>query len=443
MISVELKAKTNVDVTPLASYAAKVCYTAEAPKLGDLIKVKERLFDPGHHTTLEHNHFTFLLNGVSVSSVVFGIHLNSPYYDSDQRSGRFSKMYDDPNMDEIRENLKTLYPNEDIEKAVRFVQKGADIYQKNIQPLTDLAARVIREERPLANDKYVEMNSKKFAQEQLRVFISQVMPTALVTTLNVSSLAALWRVAWSPEMRLVTNKMKDEVLRAEPEISYMFDESKRSNEDWVPKMMFDTVQTKTAPVCRLISADIGNTSFPKMADSVDILPFSPKSMENNINRIKTEVEISSATMGQDQRHRSIRRGEPVLTGSFYVPPLLKMAGLENLAQEYMAEYAGLKTQLSPNLMLSIAPYGVMARYQKEASLNALIHEQEKRLCWCAQEEIFEVARQLREQLKDSHPELANRLAPPCWTAGCREGVRFCGRQVNKNLVPDYFARRRV
>ena len=46
MISVELKAKTNVDVTPLASYAAKVCYTADAPQMGDLIKVKERLFDP-------------------------------------------------------------------------------------------------------------------------------------------------------------------------------------------------------------------------------------------------------------------------------------------------------------------------------------------------------------------------------------------------------------
>jgi len=155
------------------------------------------------------------------------------------------------------------------------------------------------------------------------------------------------------------------------------------------------------------------------------------------------VEISCATMGQDQRHRSIKRGEPVLTGAFYVPPLLKMAGLEKVAQEYMAEYANLKSQLSPDLMVSIAPYGAMVRYQKEASLNALMHEQEKRLCWCAQEEIFEVARQLREQLKKSHPEVADRLAPPCWTGGCREGVRFCGRQVNKNLVPDYFMRRRV
>ena len=443
MISVKLQAKTNVDVTPLASYAAKVCYTAEAPHLGDLIKVKERLFDPGHHTTLEHNHFTFLLDGVSVSSVVFGIHLNAPYYNSDQRSGRFSKMYDSPNMDEIRENLKVLYPDENIEKAVSFVQKGADIYQTQIGSLTDLAGRVIREERPLANDKYVEANSKKFAQEQLRVFISQAMPTALVTTVNVAALAALWRVAWSPEMRLITNKMKEEVLKVEPDISYMFDETKRSHEDWVPQMMFEKVQTKTAPECRLLAANIETGSFPKMADSVDILPFSPKAMGNNINRIKTEVEISTATMGQDQRHRSIKRGEPVLTGAFYVPPLLKMAGLEGQALEYMEEYAALKKELSPNLMLSIAPYGVMARYQKEASLNALMHEQEKRLCWCAQEEIFEVARQLREQLKGSYPALADRLAPPCWMGGCREGVRFCGRQVNKNLVPDYFVKRRV
>jgi len=237
--------------------------------------------------------------------------------------------------------------------------------------------------------------------------------------------------------------MKEEVLKAEPEIAYVFDEAKRSRANWVPKMQFDQVQTKTAPECRLIAADIEKTDFPKMADSVDILPFSPMAMGNNINRIKTEVEISCATMGQDQRHRSIKRGEPVLTGAFYVPPLLKMAGLEKVAQEYMAEYANLKSQLSPDLMVSIAPYGAMVRYQKEASLNALMHEQEKRLCWCAQEEIFEVARQLREQLKKSHPEVADRLAPPCWTGGCREGVRFCGRQVNKNLVPDYFMRRRV
>ncbi|MDY6407378.1 MAG: FAD-dependent thymidylate synthase, partial [Pseudomonadota bacterium] len=375
--------------------------------------------------------------------VVFGWHLNAPYYNSDQRSGRFSKMYDTPDWNEIRENLKYLYPNEDVERAVAFIKKGTDIYQAHIAPLTELSARVIREERPLAQDKYVEINSKKFAQEQLRVFISQAMPTALATTVNISALAALWRVAWSPEMRIITDKMKEEVLKVEPDIAYMFDESKRSRQDWTPKMHFDNIGIRTTPICRLVVADVAPNTFLTAPDSVDILPFAPQAMENNINRVKTEVEISCATMGQDQRHRSIKRSAPALTGKFYVPPLLKIAGLESVAQDYMAEYATLKTQMSPAMMTTITPYGAMVRYQKEASVNALIHEQEKRLCWCAQEEIFEVARQLREQLKQSYPALADRLAPPCWKGGCREGVRFCGRQVNKNVVPDYFMKRRV
>ena len=443
MISVKLIAKTDVDVTTLASYAAKVCYTSEPPELGQLIKVQDRLFGPGHHTTLEHNHFSFLLDGVSVSSVLFGIHLNAPYYNSDQRSGRFSKMYDAPNMGELKENLKSLYPDEDVEKAVQFIQKGSDLYQKYIGPMTILAEKVIREDRPLANDKYVEMNGKKFAQEQLRVFISQAMPTALITTVNLSSLAALWRVAWSPEMQLVTNQMKDAVLAVQPDIGYMFDSGKRQNINWSPEMQFDSVCTKTTPVCRLIAADIQSNQFPKATDSVDILPFSPMAMDNNVDRVRTEVELSCATMGQDQRHRSIHRSRPVLTGAFYVPPLIKMGGLEAEALAYMQEYADLKKDLSPELMTTITPYGAMAKYQKEAPLNALIHEQEKRLCWCAQEEISEVARQLKQQLKQAYPAVADRLAPPCWQAGCREGVRFCGRQVNKNLVPDYFPRRRV
>ena len=443
MISVKLIAKTDVDVTTLASYAAKVCYTSEPPELGQLIKVEDRLFTPGHHTTLEHNHFSFLLEGLSISSVLFGIHLNSPYYNSDQRSGRFSKMYDSPNVDELKGNLKALYPNEDVERAARFIQKGVDIYQAHIGPLTALAGQVIHEDRPLANDKYVEANAPKFAQEQLRVFISQSMPTALITTLNVSALAALWRVAWSPEMRQVTDKMKDAVLTAQPEIAYMFDEGKRQNMNWSPEMQFENVCTKTEPVCRLIAADIKSNQYPWTADSVDILPFSPVSMDNNVDRVRTEVEFSCATMGQDQRHRSIHRSRPVLTGAFYVPPLIKMGGMEAEALAYMQEYAELAKVLSPELMTTIAPYGAMVKYQKEAPLNALIHEQEKRLCWCSQEEISEIARQLKKQLSERYPEVANRLAPPCWQGRCREGVRFCGRQTNKNLMPDYFPRRRV
>jgi thymidylate synthase ThyX len=122
---------------------------------------------------------------------------------------------------------------------------------------------------------------------------------------------------------------------------------------------------------------------------------------------------------------------------------LAIAGLEKEALMYMQEYAELAQKLSPAMMTTIAPYGVMVMYKKEANLNALLHEQGKRLCWCAQEEISELARQLRQQLSMSHPDIAEKLAPPCYQGGCREGVRFCGRQLNKALVSDYFCRRRV
>jgi thymidylate synthase ThyX len=443
MISVKLKTKTEMNVHDLSSFAARVCYTADLPSDDKTIDVKARLFEPGHHTTIEHNHFTFTLDGVSVSSIVFGMHLNAPYYNSDQRSGRFSKMYQSPDVAEIRKYLNHFYPNEDTDLAVSFVEKGMKIYQENIGPLTALAAKVIKEDRPNANDKYIEQNAPKFAQEQLRMFISQVMPTALAMTINTSALVALWQVAWSPEMREITNQMRDEVLRVHPEIAYMFDESKRQNRDWTPKMNFTDPHIHKMPTCILQKVDIPELANLEMKNAVDILPFSPFAMKQNTSTVKTEVEMSCATMGQDQRHRSIRRGEPVISGNFYLPPLLEMGGLEKTALEYVREYAALAQKLSPALMTTIAPYGAMVMYQKEANLNALMHEQGKRLCWCAQEEISELARQLRQQMLSVCPAVAEKLAPPCYKGGCREGVRFCGRQTNKALVSDYFERRRV
>ena len=443
MIQVKLIATTDQPVNTLSSHAAKVCYTSTMPELGNLIDVKSRLFATGHHTTIEHNYFTFALEGLSVSSVVFGLHMNTPYYNSDQRSGRFSKMYSNPDFDEIAAYLRHFYPAEPTDKAVAFIEKGTRIYQDNIARMTELAARVIREDRPLATDKYIEQNAPKFAQEQLRMFISQATPTALDMTINTSALAALWRVAWSPEMREITDQMRDAVLAVQPDLAYMFDSTKRQNRDWTPKMHFTEARIHTMPTSIVQDIDLNSQVEPSAMDSVDILPFSPFSMANNTTRIKTEVSVSCATLGQDQRHRSISRTPPIFVGSFYVPPLLGEAGLTQTAKEYMQDYINLSRELSPALTTTIAPYGAMVMYQKSANLNALIHEQGKRLCWCAQEEISDLARQLRLSLKERYPALADRLAPPCYRGKCLEGVRFCGRQCHPNLVADYFVKRRV
>ena len=106
MIKVSLIANTNEIPVNLSSHAARTCYTSKVPEMGNVLDVENSLFRTGHHTTLQHNYFTFNINGMSIASATFGLHLASPFYNSDQRSGRYSKMYSKPDFEEIKNYIK-------------------------------------------------------------------------------------------------------------------------------------------------------------------------------------------------------------------------------------------------------------------------------------------------------------------------------------------------
>ena len=167
---------------------------------------------------------------------------------------------------------------------------------------------------------------------------------------------------------------------------------------------------------------------------VDQLHFRPEMMDNSIGSIKTEVDLSLATMGQDQRHRTLRRGKPRFTGDFYLPPLLKELKLENKASEMMKKWIEFHDILPSSLWTVLAPYGAIVKYTKQGSFNALAHEQAKRLCWCAQEEIYHLSRTFRLQIIDrfgiDHKLISLFEEPACYNTGiCVEGGRFCGRDI--------------
>lgn len=384
----------------------------------------------------------------------------TPHYNSDQRSGRFSKMYDEPNIDEIKQHLLKYFPDQNLDIVLNFIQKGLDIYSRNKTSVTEIAEQNIAKERPYASEKYIKANAPKFAQEQLRMFISMIAPTALDYTINLSTLTALHRAAWTPEMRDVISKMVDIVTGKYPEISYMFDESVKSKINWTPRykrnkflyLLDMKPKLKLKPDSKVKKVKYNEKSFSdnKLSrDMVDLLYFLPDCMDNTQNYVKTDIEISCATMGQDQRHRSIKRSEPVFTGNFYLPPLLKLAGLEKEATEYMKEFNKLlsNTGIDKNLITMIAPYGTMVRYTKSADMNALLHEQGKRTCWCAQEEIYHLGASLRGQLSrkiGDKSKLVQALSPHCFKDGkCCEGLRYCGRDIKKRLTENYFKNRQI
>ncbi len=452
MIKVKLISHTNAAPLELASHAALICYQAEAPELGKMINVENRLFKVGHHTTLQHFFLTFQVEDISVGDITFGLHLTSPFYNSDQRSGRYcAKMFVEPDFEKIENYVGSFWP--DLEQSLKnktldYIKKGVNLYQENIATATELAAKFIREERPFANDKYIEMSAPKIAQEQVRSFIPVIFPTAFDLTINLTALVAMYEAAWNPVMRDVTGKMAQAAVEKFPELAFVFREDARRQDDWAPKIK-EGSQILSEPHLKIL--EISRRENFRAAEEalmapVDKLHFTPELMDNSFDEIKTEIEISVATMGQDQRHRTIRRGMPEFTGNFYLPPILAALGLEEAARGLLEDWKNLSQKLPDTLAAVIAPYGAMVRYKKAGSLNAVAHEQAKRLCWCAQEEIYHLSRLLRLEIEKlpEHSPLLSLLEPPCYSTGlCAEGARYCGRDIKLRTGGDYFPKRKI
>jgi len=453
MIKVKLIAHTNADPLELSSHAALKCYQADDPQWGKTIDVKGRLFDVGHHTTLQHSFFTFSIEGVSVGDVTFGLHLTHPFYNSDQRSGRYcAKMFIDPDYDKINKYVTTFWPSvkgSALKKVMEYVRSGVSIYHSNISAAIAIAKKFIKEERPYFCEKYVETNAPKIAQEQMRMFIPVIFPTGLDYTINLTVLAAMYRTAWTPAMQYVIGEMVSEVLEKFPELSFMFESRAESQNYWAMKIpALNRVGIAKKPVHRLLSVNGIGFALPNPNDlhPVDLLHFHPRFMDNATCEIKTAIQISVATMGQDQRHRTLRRSEPNFTGFFYLPPIPDKMELGAVAKDYMKQWIRTSKGIPQTLAMILAPYGAMVLYDKSGSLNAIAHEQGKRLCWCAQEEIYHAGRALRFAIKKYEDEsnLLEIFEPPCYRIGkCVEGGRYCGRDMKLRLKGDYFPTRKV
>lgn len=454
MIQVKLEAHTNIDPMQLISHAALICYQGEMPEMGKVIDVENRLFKVGHHTTMQHSFFTFSIEGIAVGDITFGMHLTSPFYNSDQRSGRYcAKMFVEPDFEKIESYIESFWP--EINSALRketlsYIRKGVEIYQKNVGCAAGKAMDFLKAERPFANEKYLEQNAPKIAQEQMRMFIPVIFPTAFGFTVNLSVLVAMYESAWTPAMKYITEQMANTVIGKFPELGFIFNGNRRRNDEWAMQLpSTSSISLKYKPGFKLLGI-IGKNKFtlpiPELMHPVDKLHFTPEMMDNSIGKIWTEVEISAGTMGQDQRHRTIERSIPRFTGSFYVPPIARALGLQEEAKKLMLHWRKIGKKLPETLAMIIAPYGAMVAYEKTGSFNAIAHEQGKRLCWCAQEEIYHAGRSLRQAILKKNPKslIAKALEPHCYSTGhCAEGGRYCGRDIKLRKTGNYFPVRKV
>jgi hypothetical protein len=439
----------NTDQYYSAQLAASVCYKksfADAYMSADKIDVKHIIYPSEHHTTLQHApmYVTLELNDIPVSLVTFGLHLMHPFYNTCQRSGRYcTGMFKLDNgvstgaIDSyVRGFIKDyLHVSNYHDKIVDWVVSGFRFFNNELSKVSDIAEIAMASERPNYTRNRRSM-AERIAQEQLRCVISTIVPTGLQYTINILALASMCKAAWNSPLKYLTKKMLDTAI-VDPRLRDLYGDILSDNTTylWSPKILKHKCDIIESPIVKLISCPpdyvltkIGR--YKKFHDRIDLTQFHPDA--NLIDKaytsdIESELSVSVATFGQDQRHRSISRSNPEITGDFYIPPLLRNnQRYTEFISEHMDKYLGLCRDVGVQNMLHFIPYGAVVKYIRKADTRGWFHSQRKRLCFNAQEEISKVS---ELELKQMPKIIFKYVSEPCCGDGCIEGNRYCGRDL--------------
>jgi thymidylate synthase ThyX len=166
--------------------------------------------------------------------------------------------------------------------------------------------------------------------------------------------------------------------------------------------------------------------------------------------------LSHTADSQDQRHRMTPASRPILLGHLtdtpdYITPVLIQQD-EQLQRQYDQimqttwEAIGALRQLgvSAEFASYLLPNSVAVRYTESADLLGLHHKHRMRLCYLAQEEIWQASLEEAKQIRAVNPRIGRYLLPPCTQRylaqtrpTCPEGDRFCGVTVWRLDLGDY------
>ena len=176
-----------------------------------------------------------------------------------------------------------------------------------------------------------------------------------------------------------------------------------------------------------------------------------------------QKRISGAEAAQSQRHRSTVASAPVLTAHLRREPDVitphQIARNPTALAEYEAtvralwdaKNALLDRGVAPEVVLYLLPNSHRIREYETGSLQSYYWKWVKRLCFDAQREIFDTARDEVKQVRERFPIIGRYVdGPPCVqrsragaTPICPEGERFCGIPVWRNYRFETLADRRV
>lgn len=457
------------------------------------------IYKAGHHTTLQHAHFQFALENVSRQFIWSFLH-SHPFYNSEQVSQRYVTVHPD------QMSVPPLTgPAESLYRETLALQTRA--YEELTSSLKPVVEREYLKRFKHADPKGKKVLTavQKKSQEVARYALPVAAFAYLYHTVSGLTLLRYWRLCQTfdapLEQKLVVGKMVEAVLKEAPEYRAIMEQPldfESTSEAQIYEKFQATAKTQKAFRNEFDASLTGYTS--KLVDhskegermlaaavrevfgvpasilgddeaiELALNPSKNRYLGETLN-VTTHSKLSRAMFhphytfrkkithtadSQDQRHRMTPASRPILHAltldepDYLVPILFKEEKaqekrfVEVMEQSWEAIGKLRKMGVSDEFAAYLLPNAVSVRFTESADLLNLHHKHAMRLCYNAQEEIWQASVDEAKQVREVHPRIGKWLLPPCSLrsyAGtlpkCPEGERFCGVVVWKKDLTEY------
>ena len=450
------------------------------------------LYAAGHHTTFQHAHFLFVLERVSRQFVWSFLHAH-PFANSEQVSQRYVRVSaDDVFVPDLPERAAHTF------KAAVATQHEA--YRRLVELLLPVAEAELLKRFPTwqRHPKRLARQTERKAQEVARAVLPVGTHTALFHTVSCLTLFRYQRACQQfdvpTETRRVVEAMVSAALRHDPDLAGVLEEPLplEATPEFALFSEFHGALAQSAAFREEFDRNLGGLTsrlvgpagdnVEKVAGAVRAvlgLPTARLSAEEavrlvldpSVNRLLGEdlnlstlsklgrclhhahytfaKKLSHAADSQDQRHRMTPAARPLLAAvvddqpDVVVPRLIAHAGEatrkvfdEAVDRAWEGAAAVRRAGGSGEAAAYLLPNALAIRFVESSDLLNLHHKHKMRLCYNAQEEIWQACLDEALQIRAAEPAIGRWLLPPCSVrqlAGrkpfCPEGERFCGIAV--------------
>jgi len=453
-------------------------------KVAQRDRIARSIYQAGHHTTLQHGHFQFAMEGVSRQFLWSFLHAH-PFYNSEQVSQRYV---------EVKPDTYTVPRLEGEALAVyeACARRQMAEYHDLIERLTPLVARAYFGIFPVRGRDPAKWKGaiQKKAQEAARYVLPVATHAALYHTVSGLTLLRYWRLCNTydapKEQRYVVGKMVEALLAHDPLFQAILEEPLPIEEtpehvfyaaatggvsslgalrdhfaaefdatldgrtskliDWKPQNE-ESVAAAVREVLGVPRALLGDdaalslvldpASNTMLGQSLNVTTLSKVSRALSHASYTFRKRLSHTADSQDQRHRMTPASRPCLPAYLsdrpdYVAPevvleddAVRRAYAESMERTWEAVGRLKALGVSDEDRAYLLPNAVTIRFTESADLLHLHHKLKMRLCYNAQEEIWRASRDEALQIAEVDRRIGRFLQPPCTLRAMSKEAPIC------------------